>query len=224
MSLQSSQAKSASNNCVDVTHRMEDSPPPTCPARALILKANFQLKAAQLSGGPDWISTERFDISAKTADQSISDDDLALSLQPLLVDRFHLKFHRETRQEPVLALVTDKVKPGAVPHAGAGEPSMRTSMAGGKASLKASNVSMTKLASRPAGFTGRVVLDKPAQGRFRFQTDWAAESSRRIDARLHRRKHRNDWPLTLQRIAGAVRLEAATRYRTSRSSHRRCHG
>jgi bla regulator protein BlaR1 len=145
--------------------------------RTLILKA-FRLTDVQLSGGPDWISTERFDISAKTADQSISDDDLALSLQPLLVDRFHLKFHRETRQEPVLSLVAGKTKPGLAPHIGTQEPSMRISNGGGKASLDAKNVSMAKFTSTLAGFTSHVVRDNTRlNGGFDFKLEWAQDHS-----------------------------------------------
>jgi uncharacterized protein (TIGR03435 family) len=144
-------------------------------ARTLILKA-FQLRDIQLSGGPGWINTERFDISAKTADQTISDDDLWLSLQPLLIDRFYLKFHRETRQEPLLFLVTSKVKPELVPHVGIQNPSMRISNNGGKTSLDAKNISMAKFASTLAEFTSHVVLDNTRlNGGFDFKLEWAQD-------------------------------------------------
>ena len=143
--------------------------------RTLILKA-FQLRDVQLSGGPDWINTERFDISAKTADQSISDNDLWFSLQPLLIDRFHLKFHRATKQEAVLSLVTDKKKPGLVPYVGTQSDSMRFSNNGGKTSLDAKNVSMSKLALTLAGFTSHVVLDNTGlNGGFDFKLDWVQD-------------------------------------------------
>jgi uncharacterized protein (TIGR03435 family) len=143
--------------------------------RTLILKA-FQLRDVQLSGGPDWINTERFDISAKTADQSISDNDLWFSLQPLLIDRFHLKFHRATKQEAVLSLVTDKKKPGLVPYVGTQSDSMRVSNNGSKTSLDAKNVSMSKLALALAGFTSHVVLDNTGlNGGFDFKLEWAQD-------------------------------------------------
>lgn len=144
-------------------------------ARTLIVKA-FNLRENQVTGGPDWVDSDRFDVSAKTDDQSISDDDLWLSLQPLLIDRFHLKFHRETKQEPVLSLVAAKVKPALAPHSGGGQPSMRISIGGGKASMKASNVSMTKLASSLSVFTGRAVIDNTQlKGGFDFTLEWAQD-------------------------------------------------
>jgi uncharacterized protein (TIGR03435 family) len=144
-------------------------------ARTLLLKA-FQLRDVQLSGGPDWINTERFDISAKTADQSISDDDLWLSLQPLLIDRFHLKFHRATKQESVQSLAVDKLKPALQPHVGTQAPSMRISNSGGNANLDAKNISMAKFASTLAGFTGHIVLDNTRlNGGFDFKLQWAQD-------------------------------------------------
>jgi uncharacterized protein (TIGR03435 family) len=88
----------------------------------------------QLVGGPDWLKTSlsnevRFDVEA--ASDSASDDKLArLSdeqarlekqhmLRALLLDRFHLKAHLETRLEPAFALTIakpgSKLKHGAPP-------------------------------------------------------------------------------------------------------------
>lgn len=146
-------------------------------ARTLILKA-FRLRDIQLSGGPAWINTDRFDISAKTTDQSISDEDLWLSLQPLLIDRFHLKFHRETKQEPVLSLVTYKVKPALAPHVGLQNPSMRISNSGGKASLEAKNISMAKLAATLSKFTNYIVLDNTRlNGGFDLKLEWGQDQN-----------------------------------------------
>jgi len=142
--------------------------------RTLILKA-FQLRDAQLSGGPDWINAERFDISAKIDDPSISDEDVWLSLQPLLIDRFHLKFHRGTKQETILSLVADKVKPALVPHVGTQPASMRVSNNGGKADLDAKNVSMAKFAYTLSEFTNYIVFDNTRlKGGFDFKLEWAS--------------------------------------------------
>ena len=151
-------------------------------ARTLILRA-FQLKDIQISGGPGWIDTDRYDVSARTEDRSISDDDLWLSLQPLLLERFHLKFRRGIKQGPVLSLVTDKAKAGLVAHRGTDTPSLKISSSGGKASLVASNISMAKLASSLSGFTGRIVVDNTRlNGGFDFKLEW--EQDRQEESRL----------------------------------------
>ncbi|MCU1328480.1 MAG: hypothetical protein JWN34_3850 [Bryobacterales bacterium] len=58
-------------------------------------------------GGPKWIDTERFAISAKSADRAQAWQTMAM-LQTLLEDRFQLKTHRESRPAQVYALVIAK--------------------------------------------------------------------------------------------------------------------
>ena len=82
------------------------------PARELIRFA-FNVQAFQLNGGPGWLTSDRFDITA----QAPSDPGDAaatgpgqmrpvqLMLQTLLADRFRLKAHRETQEVPVYNLV-----------------------------------------------------------------------------------------------------------------------
>ena len=60
-----------------------------------------------IKGAPDWFSTERFDVDAK-ADGPHSLDDLHAMFKNLLAERFGLKFHIETKEGPVYALVVDK--------------------------------------------------------------------------------------------------------------------
>ena len=59
---------------------------------------------------PAWVTTDRFDIEAKSENHSPTKDQMRLMLQALLEDRFQLVRRRETRQLPVLALVP--AKPG----------------------------------------------------------------------------------------------------------------
>ena len=56
---------------------------------------------------PSWLSSERFNIVAKVPPGATSDQ-FRVMLQTLLVDRFNLVAHRETRQAPVYALVIDR--------------------------------------------------------------------------------------------------------------------
>ena len=68
-------------------------------------------------GLPGWTQSERYDIQAK-----VDNDDVAkwkafslpqkrLALQPLLVTRFNLQFHHETRERPTYSLVVAKHGP-----------------------------------------------------------------------------------------------------------------
>jgi hypothetical protein len=61
-----------------------------------LIEVAYDLKDFQLSGGPGWIGSDRFDINATAAAQ-VSTDGLTLMLQSLLADRFNLVAHKETR-------------------------------------------------------------------------------------------------------------------------------
>ncbi len=73
--------------------------------RDLIADA-YQVKTHQIAG-PEWIGNERFDIVAKMPEGSRKEDAEAM-LQALLADRFKLAVHRETKEQPILALVVGK--------------------------------------------------------------------------------------------------------------------
>src|SRR5690242_13843038 len=63
------------------------------------IRLAYNVKVAQLSGGPKWVDTERFDIEARARGPA---DELRLMamLQALLLERFKLQIHRETKMFP----------------------------------------------------------------------------------------------------------------------------
>jgi len=62
----------------------------------------------EMTGAPEWISSENFDIDAKAERPIRSVDEGYQMLKSLLQDRFSLKVHRETREMPMYALVVAK--------------------------------------------------------------------------------------------------------------------
>lgn len=72
-----------------------------------LVEWTYNLEGYQLSGGPDWCKKDRFQIDARAAAPATVDQ-MKRMIQQLLADRFRLKVHRETREIPVYALVTDK--------------------------------------------------------------------------------------------------------------------
>ncbi len=70
-----------------------------------LIAAAWDLGPGQLSG-PAWLSTDRYDIAAKTSPQA-TQAELRLMLQSL-ADRFRLATHRETKELAVYALVVAK--------------------------------------------------------------------------------------------------------------------
>ncbi len=74
----------------------------------LMISLMYKIPARQITGGPDWLNTDRWDIDAKADHPGYSLDDLHTMYQNMLADEFKLKFHRETKEGPVFALTVDK--------------------------------------------------------------------------------------------------------------------
>jgi uncharacterized protein (TIGR03435 family) len=66
------------------------------------LAVAYGVKPYQIAG-PSWLSSERFDIVAKTA-ESVPKSEIMRMFQALLADRFKIAMHREQRELPVYAL------------------------------------------------------------------------------------------------------------------------
>lgn len=90
------------------------------PVRQLIVRA-YDVQPFQVVGGPSWITSDRFDVTAKAPDDATPQQASGM-LQTLLADRFKLKVHRETRQGDVYRLVKarpdgklgDAIKPATI--------------------------------------------------------------------------------------------------------------
>ena len=77
--------------------------------RAIITLRNlinyaYDMRAFRIVGGPDWASSDRWEVSAK-ADTAVTPSEMARLVRRLLADRFALKTHLETRELPIYNLV-----------------------------------------------------------------------------------------------------------------------
>src|SRR5258708_438456 len=68
----------------------------------------YDVRDHQLSGGPNWLNSERYDIAAKEPGGGHSLAKTLQMVQALLADRFQLKLIRETKELPVYTLVVGK--------------------------------------------------------------------------------------------------------------------
>jgi uncharacterized protein (TIGR03435 family) len=75
------------------------------PLKDLVALA-YNMRGYQVAG-PDWMSSDRFDIEA-TMPEGASKDDAPAMLRALLEDRFKLSAHKETQEQKVLALLVAK--------------------------------------------------------------------------------------------------------------------
>jgi uncharacterized protein (TIGR03435 family) len=71
--------------------------------RTLIMRA-YGIKVYQLEGGPKWLSSDYFSISAKAANETATEAEMNAMLKSLLAERFGLRVRVETRPSPVHTL------------------------------------------------------------------------------------------------------------------------
>ena len=69
-----------------------------------LVRFAYEVQDFQIDGGPSWFAVDRFDVAAKAADDSPVSD-LRRMLRTLLAERFKLRTHSETRDQPVYAMV-----------------------------------------------------------------------------------------------------------------------
>jgi uncharacterized protein (TIGR03435 family) len=137
----------------------------------------------QISGGPKWFDTDRFDVEA-TAAGAPARNQMLVMLQTLLADRFQLKAHHETQQGTVFVLSVDKsghkLKPPKdtdrsiifyIRNTPLDQPGVSYSQEG-------HNATLPQLAERLSGILGRPVLDQTGiKGNFDFRVDYATDNA-----------------------------------------------
>jgi len=156
----------------------------------------YDVKDFQVSGGPGWVNSERYDIDAKEPDSIAQELDklpreqwqpLADSmLQSLLAERFQLKLTRGTKDMPAYALVVAKngpklqeakpvdtppdapSGPGGRPHG----PMIRM----GRGEVSGQGIALSFLASVLSQQLGRTVLDQTGlKGNYDLTLKWTPE-------------------------------------------------
>jgi uncharacterized protein (TIGR03435 family) len=135
----------------------------------------------QISGGPDWLDRDRFEISAKAA-QPINDDAaLMVLLRGLLAERFKLALHRETRSIPAFVLEVAKNGP-KLERAEPGDAGTNTSTTNFGVTIEAHNTDLDSFAR----ILGRrvdlpVINHTGLEGIFNFKLHWSPENARPLD-------------------------------------------
>jgi uncharacterized protein (TIGR03435 family) len=120
-----------------------------------VVEKAYDLKDYQVSGGPAWITSDRFDIDAKGGDAGAGGLQMRLMLQTLLAERFQLKIRQESKEVPVYDLVVAK-----------GGPKIRAMKPGDQSICRRDNSeicglrTMAQLADFLTNASGRPVFDK----------------------------------------------------------------
>ena len=147
------------------------------------------LSPDQVSGGPDWIKSDVFDIDAKVEDSVVEGEWKKLSfdeqvnqgmlmLRSLLADRFKLRVRHETKELPVYALVLDKKGPKFAEDNT--HPEIGGISARGRGKLEATSsdfATFVSVLSMQPELGGRAVLDKTGlRGHYSFTIEWTPEN------------------------------------------------
>ncbi|HEY4709245.1 MAG TPA: M56 family metallopeptidase [Candidatus Acidoferrales bacterium] len=130
----------------------------------------YDVNNFQVSGGPDWAASTRYDVEATAA----ANQDVMPAVQAALAERFRLAVHHETKDDPAYELVVansgSKLK--QVPAADA-SPRNSQMMFGPPGHLAAVQITMSALARVLSMQTGRMVVDKTGlTGSYDFTLDW----------------------------------------------------
>lgn len=135
----------------------------------------FGLGPHQISGGPPWLDSDRFEIVAK-AEQPVDDDAALMAmLRTLLAERFKLGIHHETRT--VSALVLEVAKGG--PKLEKSEDGASSVTTGSGTSITARAMTMPRLAEVLSRQTDLPVVDGTGlQGSFNLKLLWRPERAR----------------------------------------------
>ncbi len=171
------------------------------PLKEMIVMA-WRIQPFQISGGPAWMDSAHYDISAKPEDAA-KRTEVPLMLQALLADRFQLKFHRETKELSVYSLVLSNkdgklgpglaetkegsctpidptkppppFEPGKPPALGCGGMQMGPSM------VRGAGIPIANLIPMLSRILGRTVIDKTElKGNFDISMQWAPDDSQAL--------------------------------------------
>jgi uncharacterized protein (TIGR03435 family) len=140
------------------------------PLLALIMLA-YNVTPSQISGVPSSFNREGYDIEAES-DRPLKQEQALRMLQVLLADRFKLTLHRETREQPIYALVIGKDGPKL--HESPKESTPGAQRTGRSFVYKSTPMSVLTLIL--SQLVGRPVVDKTGlSGRYDFSLEYTPE-------------------------------------------------
>ena len=139
-----------------------------------LIRNGYDIQNFQFAGGPGWLDSDSYDISAITANHAdINEKQYRELVRTLLAERFQLKVHWETRQGDVFALVVakggSKLKEGDP----AKETGLNTNIAGHVGRMVGINAPVFYLSTVLSNKLSHPVIDKTGlQGKYDWTLAW----------------------------------------------------
>jgi uncharacterized protein (TIGR03435 family) len=138
-----------------------------------LIQQAYNVKDFQISGGPAWINSERYDLVAKADGDVGRMDQIRPLIQKLLADRFQLTIHRDTKELPIYALVVGKNGP-KLKESAANNPGPQIRVNRGL--IDGQGMGMDMLANQLSVPLGRTVLDKTGlKGQYDIKLEFTPE-------------------------------------------------
>jgi uncharacterized protein (TIGR03435 family) len=137
----------------------------------------YNLHPKQLTGGPEWLTTDHFDMDVLPDHEGLPSLEQARGIvRKLLADRFGLKFHEDTKELSVYVLSVAKGGPKFTKSAS--DPSSPPGLGGPPGRMMVRNASMEEFAEVMQGTLDRPVVDQTGlKDRYDFQFRWTPDES-----------------------------------------------
>ena len=139
----------------------------------------YGLHARQITGGPNWMESEKYDVTGQPAGQGLpSLAQMREMIQQLLTDRFKLTFHRDKKELPVYAITVANGGPKMTKN-DTNPNGLPGLLFRGLGVLPGTNATMADL----AGVMQGAVLDRPVvdktglPGRYDFMLTWTPDET-----------------------------------------------
>ena len=151
-----------------------------------IISMAYDVKMYLISGGPSWVNSKGFDLDAKvlsgdgTNKVKLTDAQRRALMRALLVDRFHLQAHVESKQLPVYDLVVakggPKIKAVAPPAPDSDDAKKRGGMSFAPGHMEAQWYPISNFAEQLGYMVQRTVIDKTGlTGEYNLALDWTPD-------------------------------------------------
>ncbi len=146
-----------------------------------LIKFAYDMPERQLTGGPGWLDTEKWDIEVNPdTPGSPSVPQMKEILQKLFVERFALKFHEEKRNMAAFALIVGKNGPRLTKTADASDSANFTVPLGMVAARSATMGEFAHLLQ--SDILGQPVVDSTGlSGRWDFTLNWTPDETQFMD-------------------------------------------
>jgi uncharacterized protein (TIGR03435 family) len=156
-----------------------------------LVRAAYDVTVNRITGGPDWLGRERFDVEAR-AGAGVPIEQSRLMLRAMLADRFKLRARIDTREMPTFTLVLSRqdgatgprLRPASPPacvnrgpmpgRTAAGELPSCGLLPSGPERMSGRSVTLDRLLQQLSSMTGRVINDRTGlTGTFDIDLEWA---------------------------------------------------